>query len=142
VSDHSEESVLVPCLALACGGLAVEKHFCMAHTEGGLDDVFALEPREFRRMVEALKKTARVLGDGVKRLAPSEAANYGRTNRSIHAVSEIKAGETFTKENTACLRTEKVLRPGLQPRYLSAVLGRKAAQDIPSGEGIRPEDVD
>jgi sialic acid synthase SpsE len=41
----------------------------------------------------------------------------------------------------AVLRTEKVLRPGLPPRFLEAVLGRTARADIPAGEGIRFEDV-
>ena len=36
-----------------------------------------------------------VLGDGVKGLAPSERANYERTNRSIHALRDIPAGETL-----------------------------------------------
>ena len=36
----------------------------------------------------------------------------------------------------AALRTEKVLSPGLEPRYLSLVLGRAAARDIEDGEGI------
>ena len=81
------------------------------------------------------------LGDGVKRLAPSEEANYRRTNRSIHAMREIKQGESFAAENLALLRTEKVLRPGLDPELLPALRGRIAARDIPSGEGIEWNDV-
>jgi sialic acid synthase SpsE len=82
-----------------------------------------------------------VLGNGVKRLAPSEAANYERTNRSIHALRDIQAGETIIARDIAVLRTEKILRPGLHPRWEARVIGRKAAQAIPAGEGIRFEDL-
>uniref|UniRef100_A0A7C3IEM9 Spore coat protein n=1 Tax=Gracilinema caldarium TaxID=215591 RepID=A0A7C3IEM9_9SPIR len=82
-----------------------------------------------------------IIGDGVKRLAPSEKANYDRTNRSLHAVRDIPAGSVIGPEDVAILRTEKVLRPGLHPRWLSAVIGRTARTLIPAGEGIRFEDI-
>lgn len=82
-----------------------------------------------------------IMGDGIKRLAPSEKANYDRTNRSIHAVRPIMKGEPIKAEDVAILRTEKLLRPGLHPRWLEQVIGRTARQDIPAGEGIRFEDI-
>jgi sialic acid synthase SpsE len=81
------------------------------------------------------------LGDGIKRLAPSEAANYRRTKRSVHAMRDIRRGETFDEANLAVLRTEKVLKPGLDPELVPVVLGRVARRDVPSGEGIEWEDV-
>jgi len=82
-----------------------------------------------------------IIGDGIKRLAPSEKANYDRSNRSLHAVRPIMKGEPIKAEDVAILRTEKVLRPGLHPRWLEQVIGRTARQDIPAGEGIRFEDI-
>jgi len=81
------------------------------------------------------------LGDGIKRLAPSEKANYDRTNRSLHAVRDIPAGDVIGERDVAILRTEKVLRPGLHPRWLRKVIGRTARNLIPAGEGIRFEDI-
>ena len=162
VSDHSLDAVLVPALAVASGGIIVEKHLCLSRSEKGLDDPIALPPSDFAAMVRACRRAQAVapeetkaelaathgleaveaaLGDGVKRLAPSEEANYRRTNRSIHAMRDIKKGGTFGEADLALLRTEKVLRPGLEPELLPAILGRKAARDIPSGEGLEWEDV-
>ncbi|HPC71685.1 MAG TPA: N-acetylneuraminate synthase family protein [Treponema sp.] len=99
------------------------------------------------KVVDAVKKERgaalidAVLGDGIKRLAPSEKANYYRTNRSLHAVRDIPAGALIGEQDVAVLRTEKVLRPGLHPRWLEQVIGRTARQDIPAGEGIRFEDI-
>jgi sialic acid synthase SpsE len=162
VSDHSADPVLVPSLAVALGAMAVEKHICLSRDESGLDDPIALPPSDFAAMVSSVREAqagesqrtidslssrfgpeivVATMGDGVKRLAPSEAENYARTNRSIHSLREIAIGETFTEANLALLRTEKVLRPGLDPSMLGFVLGRRARRIVSSGEGIQPEDV-
>jgi sialic acid synthase SpsE len=162
VSDHSLDPVLVPALSIAAGGTIVEKHICLSRADPGLDDPIALPPGDFSRMSKAIRQAQRseaevtiaaleaeygtpaveaALGDGVKRLAASEAANYRLTNRSLHAMRDIRRGEVFDPRNVAVLRSEKVLRPGLDPELLSVVMDREAARDIPSGEGIEWEDL-
>ena len=162
VSDHSLDPELVPALAAALGAAAVEKHFCLSRQGPGLDDPIALPPPDFARMVRAIREAARrgreetigifrrdrgaarvngVLGDGVKHLAPAEAANYGRTNRSLHALRDIHPGETIDAAMAGVLRTEKLLRPGLPPSWKERIMGRTARAFIPAGEGIRFEDI-
>lgn len=162
VSDHSLDPVLVPALSVAMGAVIVEKHICLSRKDSGLDDPIALPPDDFSRMTAALRRAqtqlpeltiaettesfgaervAAVLGDGVKRLALSEERNYGRTNRTIHARVDIEKGTRFTKTNIAILRTEKVLRPGLDPELFDVLIGRKAERNIPAGEGIEWADV-
>jgi len=162
VSDHSLDPVLVPALSVAAGGVIVEKHICLSRSDEGLDDPIALPPADFAKMAGAIRLAqsrpssetiadlessfgrglvASVLGDGVKRLAPSEERNYGRTNRSIHAMREIRKGEALSEGNLALFRTEKVLRPGLPPELWDAVIGRLAARNIPAGEGLEWTDV-
>jgi N-acetylneuraminate synthase len=157
VSDHSLDPILVPALAIASGAAIVEKHLCLSRQDPGLDDPIALDPGDFALMCRAIAEAARdpeaalsalaseygsprieaVLGSGRKVLAPSEAANYGRTNRSVHALRDIAPGERIDGGNSALLRTEKLLRPGEPPSSWPAMLGRRAAQPIPAGEGIR-----
>jgi len=162
ISDHSADPMLVPALAVSMGAAVVEKHFCLSRTDHGLDDPIALEPADFTKMVKAVKDAAKngseeiiarysrergidlvetILGDGKKELAPSERANYKRTNRSIHALKDIQKGEIITKENYAVLRTEKILRPGLEPYWEESIEGKTAKNFIPAGEGIRFEDI-
>ncbi|MCL2070441.1 MAG: N-acetylneuraminate synthase family protein [Treponema sp.] len=162
LSDHSLDPCLVPVLGAAMGAAVVEKHFCLSRNDPGLDDPIALPPDSFARMVLALRQAEKataeesieamcreygretvesVLGDGIKRLAPSEKANYGRTNRSIHALRDIAQGEIIEPDMFASLRTEKLLRPGLPPSWEEKLTGRRARAVIAAGQGIRFEDV-
>jgi sialic acid synthase SpsE len=54
---------------------------------------------------------------------------------------DIQKGEILKKGDYAVLRTEKILRPGLEPRWEKFINGRTARNFIPAGEGIRLEDV-
>jgi len=162
VSDHSLDPELIPVLAYCMGAIVIEKHFCLSRNDPGLDDPIALPPDEFLKMTRAVRNAAetgieqtikyykkekgdelieKILGSGIKELAPSEKANYGYTNRSIHALREIKPGESINKGDYAVLRTEKNLRPGLEPFWEKALAGKTAGNIIPAGEGIRFEDI-
>jgi sialic acid synthase SpsE len=162
VSDHSTEPELVPALAVSMGAAVIEKHFCLSKTGSGLDDPIALSPPQFYQMVSAVRRAAQagqeetiahyssergsslveqILGNGVKELAPCERDNYRLTNRSIHAIRDIKAGEILKKSDYAVLRTEKILRPGMEPCWENAIEGRATKKFIPAGEGIRFEDI-
>jgi sialic acid synthase SpsE len=162
ISDHSLDPELVPALGTALGAAVIEKHFCLSREDPGLDDPIALPPEAFARMVRAVRRAEgqspeetiaaykrdrgealveAILGDGVKRLAAAERANYERTNRSVHALRDIAPGTLIGAGDFAALRTEKILRPGLPPSWAEALTGRTARRFIPAGEGIRFEDI-
>ena len=139
----------------------MEKHFTLSREGKGLDDRIALVPGEFRKMVEILKsavnepdevwkelrkrygqkRVEKVLGDGVKRLAKSERDNYLTTNRSIHVVRRIAKGEVLSESDIAVLRTEKNLKPGLDPAFYRTVLGKRVVREIKAGDGLSWDDL-
>ena len=162
LSDHSLDPCLVPTLGTAMGAAVIEKHLCLSRNDLGLDDPIALPPAAFACMVKSIREAEKrepletldalcrergkdlienILGDGVKRLASCEKANYGMTNRSIHALRDIEKGEIIKTGMIAPLRTEKNLRPGLPPSWEERISGCRAANFIPAGEGIRFEDL-
>lgn len=165
VSDHSLDPVLVPCLAVSQGAAMIEKHITLSKETDGLDDPVALTPEQFaymchtvhqsdavmrhygqikgekeiiRQMSESFEeeRVQKILGDGIKELAPSEVQNYGRTNRSIHFVKSMKKGEKIKTEDVAVLRTEKILTPGISPKFLEKVIGSTLKNDVKSGSGV------
>ncbi|MGL4524214.1 MAG: N-acetylneuraminate synthase family protein [Spirochaetia bacterium] len=160
ISDHSMDPILVPALSVFAGGRVIEKHICLSRSGDGLDDPIALEPKQFASMVQGVKraqtdpdylfyleekygksKVRAVMGDGIKKLAPSEIANYGRTNRSICACNNICAGDILNEQSMGVYRVEKMLRPGVSPEFWNILDGKTASKDIPAGQGIRWEDV-
>ena len=157
VSDHSKDPLLIPSITTALGGSIIEKHITLSKKGDGLDDPIAItidelslmckkvrlfENTKFAETISELIYTfgeeiiKRTLGTGIKKLANSELSNYRTTNRSIMAISDIEQGEPFSEKNTALLRSEKSLTPGLFPEFYPVILNRKAAQKIKSGSGI------
>lgn len=166
VSDHSLDPILVPSLSIALGGTVIEKHITLSRKTAGLDDPVALEPEQFAMMVHVVhqteacmrhygnetgfakaveqlseqfgkEKVQAVIGNGIKELADSEKANYGRTNRSLHYMKDFSKGYKIQKEDIQVLRTEKVLSVGLDPEYLELVTGKILTCDVKSGSGVQ-----
>ena len=53
-SDHTK-STIIPAIAVVYGASAIEKHFTTDNTLPGRDNENALEPKEFKKMVENIK---------------------------------------------------------------------------------------
>jgi len=162
LSDHSMDAVLVPALSLAYGCFIIEKHICLSRNENGLDDPVALEPDMFKQMCHALKKYSEyspdeiindliklnysakkineVIGLGEKKLSSAEKENYGRTNRSIHYMKDLKKNSIIKKDDIAILRTEKVLTAGAHPEMFDIFAGAVLQRDVTSGSGTVIED--
>lgn len=160
VSDHSLDPVAVPLVACAVGASMLEKHVTLSRSGTGLDDPVSLEPHQFREMIREVRalqvaddreeavhdrlgsrRVERILGISTIQLAKSEQENYGRTNRSIHATRALVRGDIIDASNTAVLRTEKDLKPGLHPRYYRVLTGKKITRAVSNGAGITWDDV-
>lgn len=170
LSDHSLDPILVPCLAASQRATVFEKHITLSKKTSGLDDPVALEPGQFLQMTRALRqcqaamnrygsergekeiiaqmseqygsdRVQKVLGSGIKALAPAEEKNYGRTNRSLHYMKAFEAGHVLTAGDVGVLRTEKVLTPGLSPEFLESVIGKKLRRTVQDGAGVAWKDI-
>ena len=86
------------------------------------------------------EKVNAVLGSGIKVLAKSESANYGRTNRSLHYVRKMEKGDAVKSGDISVLRTEKVLSPGIAPDYLDMIQGAVLTRSVKAGDGVQFQD--
>lgn len=142
LSDHSMGDVAA-ITAVAMGANIIEKHFCLSRQIENPDVSFSMEPEEFAAMVSHIRDAERAMGKVSYELSDSERESRN-TRKSIFVARDIKKGETITTDNI------RVVRPayGMKPKYYDAVLGRKAAEDLPFGtplqwellEGGRPAD--
>lgn len=130
-SDHTQ-GIEVAIAAVAMGATVIEKHFTLDRTLPGPDHQASLEPAELKAMVVAIRNIEVALGDGIKRLTPSEARNKPIARKSLVATQVIKAGEAFTANNI----TTKRPGTGISPMRWDEVMGRFAPRDFAADELI------
>jgi N,N'-diacetyllegionaminate synthase len=130
-SDHTQ-GIDVAIAAVALGAVVIEKHFTLDRNLPGPDHKASLEPEELKMMVAAIRNIEVALGDGVKRLTPSEARNKSIVRKSLVASQAIKMGETFAPRNV----TTKRPGTGISPMKWDEVIGRPAPRDFSVDELI------
>ena len=128
-SDHTL-GIEVAIAAVALGASVIEKHFTLDRKLPGPDHQASLEPAELAAMVTAIRNIEVALGDGIKRLTPSEAKNKPIARKSLVASRAIKAGEIFTAENLTAKRPGY----GISPMRWDEIMGKKAMRDFAADE--------
>ena len=130
-SDHTQ-GIEVAIAAAAMGAKIIEKHLTLNCNMDGPDHKASLEPNQFTDMVRAIRNIQKALGDGVKRVMPSEYKNKIVVRKSIVAACDITKGEVFTAKKI------DVKRPGLglSPMMWDDVIGCKAIKNFKQNEII------
>lgn len=132
LSDHSPGSML-PVLSVALGGVMIEKHFILDHSIGGPDAAFSMDRHEFARMVRDVRRAESALRAPSSIPEDESVARPGRQwGRSLYASAPIKAGNTFSEDNVACVRPGF----GLHPRHKSELMGGRAKHAYEPGDRI------
>jgi N-acetylneuraminate synthase len=128
LSDHTM-GVGVAVASVALGATVIEKHFTLARADGGVDASFSLEPAELASLVVETARAWQSLGRVTYGPQSEQERKSLVFRRSLYLVRDVKAGETFTRENV------RAIRPGfgLAPKHLEQVLGRRASRDAVRG---------
>ena len=130
-SDHTQGTE-VAIAAVAMGATLIEKHFTLDRNLPGPDHKASLEPEELKAMVAAIRNIEIALGDGIKRLTPSEAGNRPLARKSLVARLPIKAGEILSSLNV----TTKRPGTGISPMRWGEMIGKPAERDYKEDEII------
>lgn len=137
LSDHTQ-GIHIAAAAVAMGATVIEKHFTMSRTLKGPDHPFAIEPHEFKRMVEHIRDVEAALGNGIKN-GPSglEQEMFTKARRSIHAIAHIPKGSVITADQLT------IKRPGhgIKPKFLDQVIGKRSKIDIEEDSAITWESI-
>ena len=113
---------------MAFGANVIEKHFCISREIENPDSSFSMTPREFRRMVNAVRRAEAAVGIPTYGVSKQEESNV-IFRRSLFVVKDMQPGEEFTKENVRSIRPGY----GIKPKYMNEILGKKCNQAIKRG---------
>lgn len=135
-SDHTVGSVAA-IGAVCLGAIMIEKHFTPSHDLPGPDHWFSIEMEDLREYVRDIRFVEKALGNS--KLVPTKKEEEMRkiARRSIVAKRNIKTGEKFTKENLECKRPGT----GLEPKYLSKIIGKIARKNYFKGQVLTQKDL-
>lgn len=130
LSDHTLSS-LTSVVAISLGACIIEKHITLSRDESGPDVAFSLTPTEFKSLCHDVHNAWQALGTVHYDIKDSEKQNQVY-RRSLYTIKNIKKGEIFSHENI------RIIRPahGLEPKYLSEILGCRATQELAYGTAL------
>jgi sialic acid synthase SpsE len=133
LSDHTigYASVLG---AVAFGASVIEKHFTDDNNRLGPDHHFAMNPKNWKEMVENVRGLEVALGDGVKRVEKNEQDTFVVQRRSVCAASDLLAGTKLSQESVVFLRPCPA--GALQPFEVENLIGKTLNKNKASGEAI------
>ena len=119
LSDHYN-GISMAVVAYMLGARVIEKHFTLNHTWKGTDHPMSLEPIGMRKMVRDLQRARVALGDGVKRVLPSEQPALAKMGKSLVAARNLPVGHVLTAEDIAV----KSPGGGIPPFEVERLVGR------------------
>ena len=134
LSDHYN-GIAMAVVAYMLGARVIEKHFTLNHTWKGTDHALSLEPIGMQKMIRDLQRARIALGDGVKRMLPSEAGAVMKMGKKLVATRGLPAGHVLAEGDIAV----KSPGDGLPPTELDRIMGRTLLQALAADDGITLE---
>jgi len=130
-SDHTI-GISAPVVAAAMGARMIEKHITLDRRMKGSDQAGSLGPDGVNRMIRDLRLLE--IGFGKKEIFIEDGVSSvkNKLERSVAVKREIKAGEVIEEKDLFLISPGN----GFKWRDRDRVIGKKALNDIPSGEII------
>jgi len=128
-SDHTP-GIIASVAAVALGACIIEKHFTLNKEQPGPDHKASLNPKELTDLVRSIRNIELAMGDGIKEPSANERNLMAMARKSIVAKKNITHG-TILDESMVDFK-----RPGtgLEPKFLSKIVGRRIKMDIKKDE--------
>ena len=126
-SDHSI-SLLTPAIAVSKGAKIIEKHFTLNSKLKGADHKISLEPNQFKKMVENIRETEKILGSSKLKLLKELKKNKKKFQRVLAAKTNINLGEKITLKNIKFIRN--LNHQGRNPKYFFKLENKKSRKRI------------
>ncbi|HEX6713419.1 MAG TPA: N-acetylneuraminate synthase family protein [Thermoleophilaceae bacterium] len=128
LSSH-DNGIAMALVAYMLGGRIVEKHFTLNRALKGTDHRFSLEPQGLRKMVRDLKRTRTALGDGHKKMYPSEIEPVTKMAKKLVAARDLPAGHQLRPEDIGLRSPGNGVPPYEFDRFVGRTLRHPVAAD-------------
>lgn len=125
--------------AVALGARIIEKHFTDDNERTGPDHKFAMNPVNWRQMVDLSNEIFYSLGDGIKRIEPNEQQSRIVQQRCLRAKNKIEKGTVLTAEMFDALRP--CPEDAFKPYQVDKLHGKILNRDLQQGEHIALNDI-
>lgn len=129
--------IMVPLTAVSLGAKIIEKHFTLDKKMVGPDHSFSADPKEFKELIDKIRKVETFLGDGIKKCQNSELESRTNVRRSITANMNIPKGIKLTKKMLGIKRPAT----GINPMFLQKVIGKKTKRNVKNNESLKWNDL-
>lgn len=142
-ADHTDSNTIffpytIPLMAFMAGAEIIEKHITLDRKKKGTDYESSLNPSEFKKFTNLLKKSSYIFSKEKWELTKAE-ENYRKFNK-IFAVAKknLIKGIKIKKTDVLFKRTNK---SGITPDKIYQILGKKLKKDKKFDEIILSEDL-
>ena len=127
LSDHTL-GIEAPVVAVALGAKVIEKHFILDKSVGGPDAHFSLDEKEFKEMVDAVRRAESMRGKVDYEMTEKKKKSR-EFSRSLFICENVKKGDLLTEHNIRSVRPSF----GMHPKHYEEVLGRTFVKDYKKG---------
>lgn len=134
-SDHTL-GTCIPVASVVKGACIIEKHYTLDKTMFGWDHKVSATFEEMKKIVSESKRIAEALGSYKKVVSKEELIKREAFRRSIVAAKDIPEGKVIEEIDV------DFKRPGIgiEPKYVSMIIGKKAKRNIKYDEILTKED--
>jgi len=135
-SDHSANT-LTPIVAVSKGVSIIETHITIDKKMLGPDHRASLNPGEFKRYVNNIRDSERILGTHIKTITKSEKKNISSAGKSLIISNNIVKNDKITADNLG------IRRPGtgMQPKEFYKVIGKKVNKSLKANHILKRSDI-
>lgn len=131
LSDHTL-GVATVVASIPLGARMIEKHFTDDNGRDGPDHKFAMNPKNWRLMVDLSNEAFIALGDGKKRIEENELQAAVVQRRGLRATRDLAVGEKLKASDLEPLRPAPT--DSFPPYEAGKLVGKALSQAIKAGE--------
>ena len=136
LSSH-DSGIAMALVAYVLGARVIEKHFTLNRAMKGTDHSFSLERPGMRRLVRDLRRARVAMGDGIKRIYPSEENPLFKMGKKLVASRDLPYNHILTENDIAI----KSPNNGTPPYEFKNVIGKKISRSLKKDENIDFKDL-